>query len=291
MGRPFIRGLAAATAWVAMSSAGASVETRIAASDFRVELAALAPGAKPAVSFAGGVGSTSESDCSASVRPTDQHRTVASGQAFGQALTATSAYPFSGSTAILAGDVFGAGAFIRTSAYASSLVPQASGAGTIGLVNDVSSALFTLAPWTVMRISANVYAAASSTGANDFEFADSGLLMAIGDDEGSGPQRAFVNFNAFAFGGLGAVDDTETAFVSLSYENDTNAAILGLFSGYVASYASSGLSVSAVPEPAQALLLMAGLLAAGVTAGRRRRRGHHPAAQRKRPACAGPNRE
>jgi hypothetical protein len=277
MRRPFIEGLAAAAACAAMSSAGASVATRIAVSDLRVGLAALAPGVTPAVSFSSLLGSTSESDCSSGMPSTDQRFSFSSGRAFGQARTSTSADPFAGGAAAIAGNVFEAGAFIQTSAYASSLVAQSSGEATIGLVNDVSTASFTLAPWTVMTISATVRATASSTGASAFELADSGLLMAIGDDQGTGPQFSYVNFNAFAFGGLGAVDDTETAVVSLSYVNESNAAIFGVFSGYVSSFASSGLPVSTVPEPAEAAMLVAGLLAVGA-AGRRRRAGF-PAAQ------------
>ncbi len=262
MRRPFIQGLAAAAAWVVMSGAGASVTTGIAVSDFRVGLTALVPGATAAVSFASAVGSVSECESSFGNPPTDQQRWFSSGLAFGQALTATPVDPAAGSSAAISGNVFGAGAFIDTSAHASSLVPQSSAQGTIGLVNGVSTAPFTLAPWTFMTISARVVATASSTGASPFELADSGLLMAIGNAEGTGPQFAYVNFNAFAFGAFGPVDDTETAVVTLTYRNDTDAAIHGVFSGYVASFASSGLPVSTVPEPGTASLLIAGLLAA-----------------------------
>ena len=260
-----MQGLAAATAWMAMSGAGASVTTGIEVSAFRVELKTLAPGAVAAVSFSSDVGSTSESDCSSGPPPIDQRQSFASGLAFGQAMTTTSADPFAGGAAAISGNAFGAGAVIHTSAYASSLVAQSLGEATIGLVDDVSTATFMLAPWTLMTISAQVHASASSTGAGAFEVADSGVLMAIGDSGGTGPQFAYVNFNAFAFGGLGAVDDVESAFLSLSYVNASDVAIGGVFSGYVASYASSGAPVSAVPEPAGAAMLMIGLLALGAT--------------------------
>jgi hypothetical protein len=270
MRRPFIEGLAAAAACTAMSGAGASVATRIDVSDFRIELATLVPGVTAAAGFASAIGSTSESDSSSGDPSTDQHSSFSSGLAFGRVATAAPVDPLAGSAAAISGNVFGAGAFIGTSAYASSLAPQTSAQSTIGLVNGVSAASFTLAPWTVMTISAHVHATATSTGASASELADSGLLMAIGDDQGAGPQWAYVNFNAFAFGGWGAIDDTETAVVSLTYENASDAAILGLFSGYVASYASSGQSAGAVPEPAGAAMLMAGLLAVGAAARRRR---------------------
>jgi hypothetical protein len=276
MRRPFIDGLAAAAACAAMSSAGASVATEIAVSDFHVALTALAPGVTPAVGFSSLLGSTSESDCSSGMPSSDQHLSFSSGRAFGQARTATSADPFAGGAAAIGGDVFEAGAFIQTSAYASSLVAQSSGEATIGLANDVSTASFTLAPWTAMTISATVRATASSTGASGSELADSGLLMAIGDAQGTGPQFSYVNFDALAFGGLGAVDDTETAILSLTYMNESNAAIFGVFSGYVSSFASSGLPVSTVPEPAEAAMLLAGLLAVGAAA---RRRGNLAVAQ------------
>jgi hypothetical protein len=273
MRRPFVQGLAAVTAWAAMSNAGASVATGIVVTDFRVELAALAPGATAAVSFASAVGSTAESDCSSGIPPIDQLQSFASGMAFGSAQTATAPDPFAGGAAAIAGDVFGPGALIQTSAYASSLVPQSLGEATVGLVNDVSTANFTLAPWTVMTISANVRATASSTGASAVELADSGVLMAIGDSEGTGPQFAYVNFNAFAFGGFGAVDDIETAVLSLTYENDSDTAIVGTFSGYVASYAMSGLPATPVTEPAEAAMALAGL--AVLCASARRRSGRH----------------
>ena len=272
MGQHFIKGLAAATVCAAASGAWASVTTQITVADFRVQLGTLASGVAPAASFAGVVGSTAECESSSGDPLTNGHRFVSSGQPFGVVMTTASTDPFAGSTAELDGNVFGAGATVQTSAYASSLASQAIAQGTIGLVNNVSTAPFTLAPWTVMTISASVRAFASSTGANPLELADSGVLMSIGDSEGSGPQWAYVNFNAVAFGGMGAYNDTEMAFVSLSYENDTAATVSGLFSGYVSSFASSGIPVVSVPEPPEAAMLAAGLLAAGFVYRRRGRR-------------------
>jgi hypothetical protein len=242
-----------------MASAGASVSTQIVVSDFRVDLAALAPGAAPAVSFASDLGSTSESDSTYGDPPSDRHVATASGQPFGSVAAATSQGAYAGSTAAIEGSVFGAGAIIRTSAYAGSQVPATASDATVGLVAGVSTASFTLAPWTLMTISARVDATASCTGAGDLELADSGILLAIGDAEGTGPQWAYVSFDAFAVGGGGPVRDEEATFLSLSYVNDTDAPIFGVFSGYVASFASSGMSPSTVPEPRSAALLMAGL--------------------------------
>ena len=259
----FIQALAAAIACTVASSAWGSVTTRITVTDFRIQFAVLVPGVVPSASFASVIGSTAECASSSGDPLTDRDRLVASGEPFGMAMATASTGAAAGSTAELTGNVFGAGATVQTSAHASSLPAQSTAQGTLGLVNNVSAASFTLAPWTVMTISARVQASASSTGADPLELADSGILMAIGDSEGSGPQWAYVNFNAFAFGGMGAVDDTETAFVSLSYENDTPAPISGLFSGYISSFASSGAPALAVPEPTGAAMLLAGLLAAG----------------------------
>ena len=264
MRRPCMQFLAGAAACAAMSGAGASVSTQIVVSDFRVELSALSPDAAPAVSFASDLGSTSESNSAYGDPPADQHRSVASGQPFGSATAATSEGTFAGSAAAIEGNVFGTGALIQTSAYAASQAPQTSGDATVGLVAGVSTASFTLAPWTSMTISARVDAMASCTGGADFELADSGVLMAIGDAEGTGPQFAYVNMDAFATGGFGPAEDVEASFLSLTYVNDTDTPIFGVFSGYVASYAVSGLPASAVPEPGGAALLLAGLAAVGL---------------------------
>jgi hypothetical protein len=276
MRRPFMQWLAGTAACATMASAGASVSTQIVVSDFRVDVSALAPDAAPAVSFDSALGSTSESDSTYGDPPSNQHLLTASGQPFGSVTAATSEGVYAGSTAAIEGSVFGAGAVIRTSAYAGSQVPQTASDATVGLVAGVSTASFTLAPWTLMTISARVDATASCTGASDFELADSGILLAIGDADGTGPQWAYVSFDAFAVGGAGAVQDQEATFLSLSYVNDTDAPIFGVFSGYVASFASSGMSPSAVPEPANAALLMTGLTLLGL-----RRRG------RQAPVCAG----
>jgi hypothetical protein len=271
MRRASIQRLAAVAAWMAVSGARAAVATEIDVSDLRVALEALAPGVTPAASFASPPGSTASSDGSSGRPATGEQRNAAGGRAFGPVATTAADAADAGGAATLAGDVFGAGAFVRTSAYASSRVAQASGSGTVGLVDGVSTAAFTLAPWTAMTITARVDATASCSGESPFESADSGLLMAIGDSQGTGPQFAYVDFNAFAIGAFGKMDDSESTFVSLSYRNDTDAALFGVFSGYVASVASSDLAADPVPEPATAALLVAGWLAA-IAAARCRRK-------------------
>jgi hypothetical protein len=270
MKRHWIAACAAATTSVLAPAAWASTSSGISVSDFVVTVKSVVPGSQPGVSFAGAGGSTSVCDSSSGSPRPDQHWSAASGQAFGDASTATTPDPFAGGSAAMTGDVFGRGAVASASAYASSLVPASFGDGTVGLVNDVGAALFTLAPGTLMTISATVTATASASGASPDEFAESGLLMSIGDETGLGPQRAYVNFNVYASGLFGQYSDTETTFVTLTYLNDTDATISGLFSGYISSYASSGDPVSDAPEPGTSAMLLAGLLAvAGVARTRR----------------------
>jgi len=271
MKRHWLAALAAAMAGVVAPGARASASSTISVSDLRVVVSELSPGSAPAVSFASAGGSTSACASSSGGPRPDQHRTVASGQAFGAATAATTADPFAGGSASLAGDVYGPGAAAEAAAYASSLVPTSHGEGTVGLVDGGGAASFTLAPGTLMTISASVTATASSTGAGPDEFADSGLLMTIGDATGLGPQRAYVNFDVYASGLFGAYSDTESAFVTLVYANDTDAAISGLFSGYVSSIASSGDPVSEAPEPGSAAMTLAALLALGAASRARRR--------------------
>lgn len=253
-------------------SAGASTASAISVTDFVVTVKSILPGCAPSVTFDGAGGSTSESGSSSGSPWPDQHHAVGSGHAFGDAATSTTFDPFAGGSATIAGNVFRGGAVARASAYASSLVPVSFGEGNIGLVNDVAAAAFTLAPGTLMTISARVTATASATGDSPDEFAESGLLMAIGDESGVGPQRDYVAFNVYAPGFIGPYTDSESRMLTLVYANDTDATISGLFSGYIASYASSGdpPPVSDVPEPAAASLMLAALLAAGLAARGRR---------------------
>ena len=270
MKRHWIAACAAAMTSVLAPAAWASTSSDISVSDFVVTVKSVVPGSQPGVSFAGAGGSTSVCDSSSGSPRPDQHWSAASGKAFGDASTATTPDPFAGGFATMTGDVFGRGAVASASAYASSLVPASFGDGTVGLVNDVGAALFTLAPGTLMTISATVTATASASGASPDEFAESGLLMSIGDETGLGPQRAYVNFNVYASGLFGQYSDTETTFVTLTYLNDTDATISGPFSGYGSLYASSGGSVSRAPAPGTSAMLLAGLLAvAGVARTRR----------------------
>ena len=272
MTRLWLLALVAIVAGAVAPGARASTSSSISVTDFHVQVKSISPGSTPAVSFAGAGGSTSECASSSGTRP-DQHWTAASGRAFGDASTATTADPFAGGSSAIEGDVYGPGAAASAAAYASSLVPLAYGEGTVGLVNDVGAAAFTLAPGTLMTISATVTATASATGASLDEFAESGLLMTIGDETGLGPQRASINFNVYASGLFGAYSDTETAFVTLVYANDTDAAISGLFGGYVSSIASSGDPVSEAPEPGSAAMMLAALLAAAAASRGRRHAG------------------
>ena len=257
----FLPAWLAAAACLLAPGARAAVSTAIDVTGLQVSVAAIVPGGTPAVSFASAGGSTAQSMASAGMPPATWLVTSASGRAFGEASSVAWAGALAGSSAMLSGDVFGAGGLVQTSAFASSTGPASTGQGTIGLADGVSAAVFTLAPDTRMTITATVCATASATGANPFEYADSGLSLALSDSEGVGSQFVRFTFDAFAVGLFGPFDDVETTTVSLVYENDTDAAITGLFSGYVGSIAYSGNPVSAVPEPAGATLFGVGLVA------------------------------
>ncbi len=270
--RGFLSALAGALTCIAAPSACADATASIDVTGLRVAVFAVAPGAVPAVSFAGAGGSTSESDLMVGTPPSSVATSASSGLAFGPVSTSTPDSPLAGGSARLAGDVFGGGGGVHASAFAGSAGPGETGQGTVGLVNGVSAALFTLAPWTRMTITAQVSATASTSGASPDEFADSGLLLSISDENGGGPQWARISFDALALGLFGAANDTEATFVSLSYENDTGAAISGLFGGDVAAIAySDDPPVSPVPEAGPAWTMGVGLLL--VAAAARRRRG------------------
>lgn len=278
MHRTTTRGRLPAIAWLATAfclglgapGAHADAIAHIDVTGLRVSVTAVAPGDKPAVSFAGAGGSRSSCEASSGWPATDRTMSAGSASAFGAVASELSADPAAGGAASLAGEVFGDdGASVHASAYAGSVGPPATGQGTIGLVNDVSAAAFTLAPGTRMTITAQVQAFASVSGSNADDMADAGLLMTLTDADGGGQQFARVSFDAVALGLFGAYDDNEATFVSLVYENDTDADITGLFSGYVASIASAG-DPSPVPEPGSLALLLGGLALVGAAGARRR---------------------
>lgn len=269
-GRPPVTAWLAVAACLAATSAHAGATAHIDVTALQVSVTAIAPGRTPAVSFTGAGGSTSACEAT-SGRPATDHSALAQGAAaFGAVASALSSDPAAGGMATLAGDVFGDGAVVHAAAYANGPGVGATSQGTVGLANDVAAATFTLAPGTRMTITADVQAFASVSGASTGEMADAGLLMTLTDADGGGPQFARVSFDAIALGLFGPWDDREATFVSLVYENDTDADITGLFSGYVASYASAG-DPSAVPEPGAPAMMLAGLALAGVAAASRAR--------------------
>jgi hypothetical protein len=267
--RQLAAGTVAAACVLLPLAAQARATAAIDVTELRVAVTATSPGHAAAVTFARGGGSSSESDASSGDPPSNQAVTFSSGFAFGQCATATATDPTVGGSASLVGDVFGDGAAVRTSAFADSVGPDAVGQGTVGLADGVAAAAFTLAPWTRMTITASVWAIASVTGASPLEFADSGLSMTLSDEDGVGLQFIRISFDAFAWGQFGAAEDVETRLVSLSYENESDGYMSGLFSGYVSSYAYASDPVSAVPEPGSAATLCAGLMVLAAAACRR----------------------
>jgi MYXO-CTERM domain-containing protein len=269
----FLPACLVAGAWLFAPVARAEVSTSVDVTNLRVSVSALSPGSTPSVTFSGAAGSTSECNVSSGIPPETFVVTADGMGAFGQASSATPHDPFVRSSAMLSGDVFGGGAVVHTSAFAHSRGPEATSQGTFGLANGVSAAVFTLAPGTRMTITADVWATASSTGASPFEYADSGLSLSLSDGDGVGPQFVRFTFDAVALGLFGAYEDVETTSVSLVYENDTDASMTGLFSGYVGSIAYAADPVSVVPEPRSGAMLSLGLGLLGLAAvGSRRRR-------------------
>lgn len=256
-GRPLTIACLAALACLVATTAHAAAQTGIDITGLQVSIAPVAPGDRPDVSFADAGASTSACEASFGLPPIDRNVSAAGASAFGEVGSDLSTDPAVGGTALLSGDVFGPGAAVHASAYARSAGPDAVGQGTIGLVNGVGAGAFTLAPGTRMTITASVLAFASVTGASPFEMADSGLSLTLTDADGGGQQFARIDFDALALGLFGPYDDVENTVVSLVYENDTDAEITGLFSGYVASYAYAG-DPTAVPEPGGAAMLLAG---------------------------------
>jgi hypothetical protein len=269
----FLPACLAAAAWLLAPDAGAAASTAIDVTNLRVSVAAIDPGSTPGVSFTGPGGSTSQCTVSSGTPPATWLVTANGRGAFGEATAAASGDPFAGSAAMLSGDVFGAGGFVHTSAFTGGPEPGVTSQGTVGLADGVSAIAFTLAPGTRLTITADVWATASVTGASPMEFADSGFSFALSDADGVGPQFARVTFDAIALGLFGPVDDVESTTLSLVYENTSDVAITGLFSGYVSSVATSGDAVGVVPEPGSAAMLSLGLLlVAGTTTARRRHR-------------------
>ena len=266
-----------ATAWLLPLAAGASAVTSIEVRGLQVAVTALSPSHIPAVSFAGAGGSSADSEVFFGNGSAGDRSAPGDGGAFEPVASFMSVCGSVGAAASMTGDVFGTGATVRASAFANADGADALGQGTVGLVDGLSAATFTLAPWTRMTITATVLATASVSGSSPFDYADSGLSMAVSDAEGLGPQFDRVSFDAFAEGAFGAFDDVEAWSFSLSYENDTDRELAGLFSGDVASIASASTPVSDVPEPDGAttlvagLLLLAGLAHAGAARARRRR--------------------
>lgn len=262
-----------ATAGLLPLAAGASAVTSIEVRGLQVAVIALSTGQAPAVSFAGAGGSSADSEVSIGNWSAGDSSAPGASGAFGPVASFMSVCRSVGAAASMTGDAFGTGATVRASAFASGNGADALGQGTVGLVDGLSSASFTLAPWTRMTITATVLATASVSGSSPFDYADSGLSMTLSDSDGLGLQFTRFTADAFASGAFGAFDDVETWSVALGYENDSDADLTGLFSGYVASLASA----SAVPEPDGAtslgagLLLLAGLMRVGATRARRER--------------------
>lgn len=249
----------AAAAGLASPGARADVRTAIDVTSLQVSVAAIAPGRAPAVSFAGAGGSTSTCEVIVGQPSSDSVVTSGSAMAFGAVSGALEGDPRAGATAMLGGDIFGGGGAAHASAHASSSGPAAMSQGTLGLANGVAATRFTLAPGTRLTITANVTATAFVSGSSAFEIGDSGLEMRITDAEGTGPQFTRVLFDAFALGAFGPDEVVETTFVSLVYDNATDTDITGLFSGYVAAFASTGDPASPVPEPASGAAMLVGI--------------------------------
>ncbi|HEX7639272.1 MAG TPA: PEP-CTERM sorting domain-containing protein, partial [Burkholderiaceae bacterium] len=168
------------------------------------------------------------------------------------------------SQASIVGDAFdpGPGGLVQTSAIALGAGAQCEGTALLG--DSDLPVSFTLAPDSVLVISL-VADLAASAGADPADYAVSSVQLQLSGIDGDSNQNSSANAMVVAGGGFGN-DDTLHELLTVSFVNAGDTTLTGTFFGGVDSTA---IETSAVPEPASAAMLVAGLAALGLA--RRRR--------------------
>lgn len=252
--------------------AWATASSEMTVSNFRVELFDLdtTDGITPQVAFTlAGSGSVNYAGAYSGDPVVSANNWLYTGLMFGSGTSTASPSALANGLAALDGEAqSAAGATVRTAGYASSDTRLSIGEGAVSFGDDAQLTVFTLSANTRMVISGEVQATATSSGGFQ-EYADSGLLMALGPIDQSQPGGTFDEVGVYsASGGAGIVTNSIDQMASVSFENTTAADLDGYFDGYAASYAQSGFAVS-VPEPTTSAAMLAGL---GLLAGALRRR-------------------
>jgi len=252
-----IAGLACACATAAAETAAGGTLT-----DFRIQLIQEVPGGDaPWVTFDGGSSVWAVTTHGDGVVQEGGVDDVASNPApFGPSAVGVHDR-FGGAHAVLAGDVFGAGATASVGSFTSAGADFIDAGGTMlfsGPQDGVSS--FTLSPHTTIVISAfaDLYATDTPLSQGDFAYVDAFFRMKGTTSQGL--QYVSASLSAFAGGaGDGGAFDHESGRLSISLTNPDAAAFVGDFRGFLAFDSQQLAVASVVPEPTMVSAMLAGL--------------------------------